>query len=334
MSTPTKRVGRAPRRSAMNSRTMRVGRAPRRSAFSMRQLILFFGLLAIVLSATGLALRLIARAAQQHPATAVAAAAGLVLTVALLRRARRSRARRGQARGVPAPRGGIRPGPGRRVLRRPDPVPVAADPVLPADEAYTRELPLEEPYTEELPAAEPYISERPGGRPGTPEFPVEEPDAAGLPHADGEIPAAEETPPALAADDYAAMDPDTFEQAVAALCARDGCRDVEVVGGAGDLGADVIATAPDGRRVVIQCKRYGPINKVGSQDVQRFGGTCFAVHGAAVAAVVTTGGFTQPAAEYAEQCGILCFDHEDLAAWSEGSGPAPWETAVQPEAPC
>lgn len=128
------------------------------------------------------------------------------------------------------------------------------------------------------------------------------------------------------------LDPAAFEQAVAALCERDGCRDIEVVGGAGDLGADVVATAPDGRHVVIQCKRYGPVNKVGSQDVQRFGGTCFAVHEAQVAAVVTTGAFTLPATEYAEQCGIVCFDADALAAWETGTGPAPWEAQVAADA--
>lgn len=126
--------------------------------------------------------------------------------------------------------------------------------------------------------------------------------------------------------DYTLLDAYEFEQAVADLCERDGCRDVQVVGGAGDLGADVLATAPDGRRVVIQCKRYGPTNKVGSQDMQRFGGTCFAVHEAQLAAVVTTSEYTQPAVEYAEQCGILCFDRQALEDWSAGTGPAPWDT--------
>ncbi|MFD9561286.1 restriction endonuclease [Streptomyces sp. NPDC059994] len=130
------------------------------------------------------------------------------------------------------------------------------------------------------------------------------------------------------AEEYGAMDAVAFEQAIAALCERDGCADVQVVGGAGDLGADVLATAPDGRSVVIQCKRYGPVNKVGSQELQRFGGTCFAVHEAQVAAVVTTGEFTQPAVEYAEQCGIRCVDHERLAAWTDGTGPAPWNEMV------
>ncbi|MEE1752089.1 restriction endonuclease [Streptomyces sp. SP18CS02] len=124
--------------------------------------------------------------------------------------------------------------------------------------------------------------------------------------------------------DYEAMDADAFERAVAELCERDGCVDVEVVGGAGDLGADVLATAPDGRRIVIQCKFYGPGHKVGSQDVQRFGGTCFVVHGAHVAAVVTTSEYTEPALDYAAQCGILCLDREALDAWTEGTGPAVW----------
>ncbi|MET9532506.1 restriction endonuclease [Streptomyces sp. NPDC006649] len=132
------------------------------------------------------------------------------------------------------------------------------------------------------------------------------------------------------APDFAALDPDGFEAAVASLCERDGCREVEVVGGAGDLGADVLATAPDGRRVVVQCKQYGPAHKVGSQDLQRFGGTCWSVHGAQLAVVVTTSQFTAPAEDYAAECGIRCVDGTSLAAWAEGSGPAPWGPANVP----
>ncbi|MBP2401428.1 Restriction endonuclease [Streptomyces netropsis] len=124
---------------------------------------------------------------------------------------------------------------------------------------------------------------------------------------------------------YESMSPDEFEAAVAELCKRDGCSDVQVTGGAGDLGADVVATAPDGRRVVMQCKRYSPGHKVGSQELQRFGGTCFAVHGAHTATVVTTSEFTQPGAEYAAQCGIGCFGADELAAWAAGTGPSPWD---------
>ncbi|MBK3638236.1 restriction endonuclease [Streptomyces sp. MBT97] len=124
---------------------------------------------------------------------------------------------------------------------------------------------------------------------------------------------------------YEELDPDEFEQAIAELCRRDGCTAVEVVGGAGDLGADVIGRTPDGRALVVQCKRYSDSNRVGSQDMQRFGGTCYTVHGAEVAAVVTTGDFTAPALEYAQQCGIVCVDGDDLWHWQTGTGPAPWE---------
>ncbi|WP_037872888.1 restriction endonuclease [Streptomyces sp. NRRL S-37] len=128
--------------------------------------------------------------------------------------------------------------------------------------------------------------------------------------------------------DYALLDPDEFEAAIAELCVRDGCTRVEVVGGAGDLGADVTALTPDGRRLVVQCKRYGDDNKVGSQDLQRFGGTCFTVHEADVALVVTTSDFTAPAVEYAEQCGIVCVNRDALLAWSGGRAPEPWAAGV------
>ncbi|WP_326702649.1 restriction endonuclease [Streptomyces cyaneofuscatus] len=160
---------------------------------------------------------------------------------------------------------------------------------------------------------------------------------AGIAELDAAAEAAREArrtePPEIAAHpvDYAQLDPYAFEEAVAELCRRDGCADAEVVGGAGDLGADVMATTPDGRRLVVQCKRYGPENRAGSQDLQRFGGTCYAVHDADIALVVSTGGFTEPALDYAEQCAILCYGPEELAAWSEGGAPPPW-TAVEEQA--
>ncbi|MFE2246457.1 restriction endonuclease, partial [Streptomyces lavendulae] len=131
----------------------------------------------------------------------------------------------------------------------------------------------------------------------------------------------------------AAVDADGIEHTVAALCARDGCTSVEVVGGAGDLGADVLATTADGRRVVLQCKHYAEDNRVGSQDLQRFGGTCFAVHEADVAVIVTTSSFTAPAAEYADTCGIVRIDGEALAAWTEQRARAPWEPGADAPAP-
>jgi restriction system protein len=145
-------------------------------------------------------------------------------------------------------------------------------------------------------------------------------EAAPAPYARGE-----QTTVAVVPAGDEELTPDEFEEAIAGLCRRDGCVDVEVVGGAGDLGADVLAVAPDGRRVVIQCKRYSEDHKVGSQDLQRFGGTCFTVHEADVAVLVASTGFTAPAADYAEQCGIVCVDAQWLRDWREGGGPVPWE---------
>ncbi len=67
-----------------------------------------------------------------------------------------------------------------------------------------------------------------------------------------------------------------FEYAIRELMRRDGCRDAQRVGGRGDLGADVKATDPYGRRWVIQCKhrRNGARGSaVGTPDLQGLNGT-------------------------------------------------------------
>lgn len=107
-----------------------------------------------------------------------------------------------------------------------------------------------------------------------------------------------------------------FEQWVADLLVRSGFTQVTVSGGAGDLGADVTARAPDGRRVVIQCKRYAVDRRVGSPDVQRFAGTARQLHGADIPAIVTTSTFTQPAVDAAARLGIRLVDRELLARWA------------------
>ncbi|MDH6125053.1 restriction endonuclease [Kitasatospora sp. GP82] len=123
---------------------------------------------------------------------------------------------------------------------------------------------------------------------------------------------------------YLTMDDKEFERALAFLCERDGCRNVQVVGGAGDLAADVIATVPDGRRIVIQAKRFAPTTKVGSPDVQKVNGTYRDVHGGHLAAVVTTSVFTKSALAFGKQVGIRMYDRQALAGWASGTGPAPW----------
>lgn len=124
---------------------------------------------------------------------------------------------------------------------------------------------------------------------------------------------------------YQAMTPGQFEHALADLCRRDSCTNVRVVGGSGDLGADVICTVPDGRRLVIQAKRYAATTKVGSGDVQKVGGTARQIHGADIAAVVTTSTFTPAALNYCRQVGIRTLDGTALARWASRTGPTPWQ---------
>lgn len=138
---------------------------------------------------------------------------------------------------------------------------------------------------------------------------------------------------AQAIESYHAMTAREFEEALAWLCRRDGCPEAYVSGKAGDLGADVQAITPHGRLLVIQAKRYVPGNMVTGPALQRFGGTCYHVHGADVAAVVTTSGFTKQAREYAAATGIALFDNDALAGWAARNGPPPWLAVPAPPRP-
>ncbi|MFF0794160.1 restriction endonuclease [Streptomyces spiralis] len=118
-----------------------------------------------------------------------------------------------------------------------------------------------------------------------------------------------------------------FEDVIRDLMRRDGCRDAVRVGGGGDLGADVKATDPFGRRWVIQCKhrRNGSRGSaVGTPDLQVLNGTARQVHGADVAVIVTNGRVTAPAAAFAKQQRLHVVDRQTLAVWAAGSRPL-WE---------
>lgn len=136
-----------------------------------------------------------------------------------------------------------------------------------------------------------------------------------------------------AIEPYHMMDAPEFEKALAWLCQRDGCPEAYVTGKAGDLGADVKAVTPDGRVLVIQAKRYVKGSVVNGPALQKFGGTCYTVHQADVAAVVTTSGFTRQAQEYAAAHRIVLFDNDDLAGWAARNGPPPWSAVPLSQGP-
>jgi len=116
-----------------------------------------------------------------------------------------------------------------------------------------------------------------------------------------------------------AMDGRQFEEYVAGLCRRDGCTDVKRVGGAGDLGADVTGLLPDGRRFVIQCKRYAKHRTVGSRDIQTFNGTARVEHGADVPVFVASCVFTRPARDFAARHHLCLVDVNLLGFWNSGT---------------
>jgi restriction system protein len=118
-----------------------------------------------------------------------------------------------------------------------------------------------------------------------------------------------------------------FEDAVRDLMHRDGCQDATRVGGSGDLGADVKATDPYGRRWVIQCKhrRNGLAGSaVGTPDLHILNGTARQVHGADIAVIVTNGRVTAPAVAFAKQQRLHVVDRHTLGVWASGSSPL-WE---------
>ncbi|MFI5976201.1 restriction endonuclease [Streptomyces sp. NPDC051452] len=111
-----------------------------------------------------------------------------------------------------------------------------------------------------------------------------------------------------------------FEQYVADLCRRDGCTKVVVSGGSGDLGADVVGYLADGRKLVVQCKKYAPHRSVSSQDMQKFVGTARLEHGADVALFVTTcRTFTKAALGLALRQDIVALHRDLLGSWVKGA---------------
>lgn len=115
-----------------------------------------------------------------------------------------------------------------------------------------------------------------------------------------------------------AMTGTEFEDLVAGLCRRDGCTEVRRVGGANDNGADVVGRLPDGRSVVIQCKRYAPSSTIASRELRDLLGA--KVHFEAdVAVFVTTTRFSRPSEKFALRHEILAVHRDHFGLWNNGA---------------
>ncbi|MFJ9528087.1 restriction endonuclease [Streptomyces cyaneofuscatus] len=126
-----------------------------------------------------------------------------------------------------------------------------------------------------------------------------------------------------------------FEYAIRDLMLRDGCTGARQIGGAGDNGADVLATDPLGRTWVIQCKHRRDGDRgsaVGTPDLQRVNGTARQLYGADIVLVVTNGQFSTPCAPLAAQLHMHLADRRTLATWAGGGRPL-WELLPKIPAP-
>ncbi|MGW5638116.1 restriction endonuclease [Streptomyces sp. NPDC003832] len=115
-----------------------------------------------------------------------------------------------------------------------------------------------------------------------------------------------------------AMNPREFEEHIAGLLRRDGCTKVVVRGGTRDRGIDITALTPDGRQLVVQCKRFAPHLSITSPEIQRFTGAAKVLHKGEVALYVATCAFTRDALNIAAESGITPVHRGQLEEWSAG----------------
>jgi restriction system protein len=128
-------------------------------------------------------------------------------------------------------------------------------------------------------------------------------------------------------DAFHRMTPARFEQAIAELARQDpDVLQALAVGQANDRGMDVHVHLTDGRRILIQCKKYAPGNNVGSDTIQTTNGVYRDIHHCHQAVIVTTASYTRAALDTNTMLPtpIRLVDGAGLTDWANG-GRAPWQ---------
>lgn len=113
--------------------------------------------------------------------------------------------------------------------------------------------------------------------------------------------------------DPALLEPYDYEQYVAAYLLKHGYKSATVTQKSGDYGVDIVAVNAEGWRVAIQCKRYQ--GSVGVSAIQEIV-TGKEYQGCDLAAVYTTGSYTQQAVNLAKKVHVKLYvmDKEGLRA--------------------
>jgi HJR/Mrr/RecB family endonuclease len=112
--------------------------------------------------------------------------------------------------------------------------------------------------------------------------------------------------------DLLTMTPTEFEQLCVRALLNLGYDQVKRTGGSGDLAADIVGKDPQGRSVIVQCKRYAPGSAIGSPVVQTFIGMKVVHHKADRGIIMTTAEFSKPAIELAKAHDIVLIDGDDI----------------------
>ncbi len=99
-----------------------------------------------------------------------------------------------------------------------------------------------------------------------------------------------------------------FERYCAELLSKNGFKQVKVMGGSGDQGADILAVKM-GKKYCVQCKRY---QKALSNKPVQEAFTGAKIYHCQVAVVMTNSTFTKGAKEAASKTGVLLWDRAKL----------------------
>ncbi len=110
------------------------------------------------------------------------------------------------------------------------------------------------------------------------------------------------------------MDEYEFEHLVAKIWEEEGWN-TQVTSGSGDRGIDVKATKSDplSRKALIQAKRYGQDNKVGSPEIQKYASLYIQEKNVDTVVVVTTSSFSSQAKQVADSTNVELINGESLA---------------------
>jgi HJR/Mrr/RecB family endonuclease len=98
-----------------------------------------------------------------------------------------------------------------------------------------------------------------------------------------------------------ALTPGDFERAVGLILGGHQYTTVQHTGGPHDLCADLAAVTPDGKRIVVQCKRYALGHHVTVREMQQFLGMVIVHHRVPYGLYVTTSSYTPPALKLAQE---------------------------------